>query len=62
VNLYYILEIVHRDVAGMRLSYEFPIGTVATLVPVILGAAFLAALWPSQLAVRGSLREALEYE
>jgi hypothetical protein len=32
------------------------------LVPAILGAAFLAALWPAESAVRGSLVEALEYE
>ena len=25
VNLYYILQIVHRDIAGMRLAYEFPV-------------------------------------
>jgi putative ABC transport system permease protein len=62
VNLYYILQIVHRDIAGMRLDYVFP-GTVAlALVPVILGAAFVAALWPAESAVRGSLVEALEYE
>ena len=29
VNLYYILQIVHNDIAGMRLDYAFPIGTVA---------------------------------
>jgi hypothetical protein len=32
------------------------------LVPVILVAAFIAALWPAESAVRGSLVEALEYE
>ena len=29
---------------------------------VILGAAFVAALWPAESAVHGSLVEALEYE
>ena len=29
VNLYYILQIVHHDIAGMRLDYEFPIDVVA---------------------------------
>jgi putative ABC transport system permease protein len=62
INLYYILEIVHRDIAGMRLDYQFPIGVVAALVPTILVAAFVAALWPAEAAVRGSLVEALEYE
>jgi putative ABC transport system permease protein len=62
INLYYILEIVHRDIAGMRLGYEFPVSVVVALVPTILGAAFIAAIWPAESAVRGSLVEALEYE
>jgi putative ABC transport system permease protein len=62
INLYYTLEIVHRDIAGMRLDYIFPATTVLALVPAILGAAFIAALWPAESAVRGSLVEALEYE
>ena len=62
INLYYILEIVHRDIAGMRLDYRFPTTVVAALVPTILAAAFVAALWPAESAVRGSLVEALEYE
>jgi hypothetical protein len=32
------------------------------LVPVMLAAALVAALWPAEAAVRGSLVEALEYE
>ena len=32
------------------------------LVPTILGAAFIAAIWPAESAVHGSLVEALEYE
>jgi len=62
VNLYYILQIVHHDVAGMQLDYTFPVWTVVALVPTMLGAAFVAALWPAESAVRGSLVEALEYE
>ena len=62
VNLYYILQIVHHDIAGMRLDYSFPIGTALALVPTILGAAFIAAIWPAESAVHGSLVEALEYE
>ncbi|MEO7272193.1 MAG: FtsX-like permease family protein, partial [Vicinamibacterales bacterium] len=62
VNLYYILEIVRRDVIGMRFGYQFP-GTVALgVIPVMLAAAFVAAWWPAELSVRGSLVEALEYE
>jgi putative ABC transport system permease protein len=62
VNLYYILQMVHRDIAGLRLAYEFPVSVTLALVPTILGAAFVAALWPAESAVRGSLVEALEYE
>jgi putative ABC transport system permease protein len=62
INLYYILQIIHRDVAGMRLDYQFPIAVAAALVPTILLAAFVAAIWPAESAVRGSLVEALEYE
>jgi hypothetical protein len=46
----------------MRLEYEFPYTTVLALVPTILGAAFIAAIWPAETAVHGSLVEALEYE
>lgn len=62
LNLYYILQIVERDIAGMRLDYVFPVSTALALIPTILGAAFVAALWPAEAAVRGSLVEALEYE
>jgi putative ABC transport system permease protein len=62
INLYYILQIVHHDIAGMRLDYQFPVSVAAALVPTILGAAFIAAIWPAESAVRGSLVEALEYE
>ena len=62
INLYYVLEIVRHDVAGMRLEYQFPIGAALAVAPIILGAALLAAVWPAELAVRGSLVEALEYE
>ena len=36
--------------------------TTLALIPTILAAAFVAALWPAEAAVRGSLVEALEYE
>jgi putative ABC transport system permease protein len=62
INLYFILQIVQNDIAGMRLNYAFPVGTVLALVPTILGAAFIAAIWPAESAVHGSLVEALEYE
>lgn len=62
VFLYYILQILRRDVAGLRLAYEFPLKVALWLFPVILGAALLSALGPAESAVRGSLVEALEYE
>jgi len=62
LNLLYVLQIVHRDVMGIRLDYHFPVVTVFALVPIIAGSAFIAALWPAESAVRGSLVEALEYE
>jgi putative ABC transport system permease protein len=62
INLYYILQIVHHDIAGMRLDYVFPVTVMLGLIPTILGAAFVAAIWPAESAVRGSLVEALEYE
>jgi putative ABC transport system permease protein len=62
VQLHYSLEIARRDVAGVRLSYEYPLGMAAMLIPVMLGAALFAAIGPAESAVRGSLVEALEYE
>lgn len=62
LNLYYILEMVRLDVIGLRLDYSYPLGTVLLLVPIILGAAFIAAIWPAESVLRGSLVEALEYE
>jgi len=62
VNLYYLLQVVQRDVIGMRLDYRFPVTTVAELVPIMLIAAFVASLLPATAAVRAPLVEALEYE
>lgn len=62
VNLYYMLAIVQRDVAGLRLDYALPTRTLMTLVPIMVVSALAAALWPAESAVRESLVEALEYE
>jgi putative ABC transport system permease protein len=62
INLYYALEIVRQDVAGMRLVYQFPVVAALALVPLMLAAALVAALWPAASAVRQPLVEALEYE
>jgi putative ABC transport system permease protein len=62
LNLYYSLEMVRRDIAGMAFDYHYPVGTALLLIPVILAAAFLASLAPAESALRGSLSKALEYE
>jgi putative ABC transport system permease protein len=62
INLFYALQISRRDIAGIRLDYQYPIEIALALLPVMLGAAFIAALGPAEAAVRGSLVEALEYE
>ena len=56
INLYYLLQIVHEDIAGMRLEYAFPVTVVAALVPTILASAFVAAIWPAESAVQGFAR------
>jgi hypothetical protein len=60
--LWYSVEVTRRDLIGIDIGYAYPVNVVATLFPVILGAAFLAAIAPAESAVRGSLVEALEYE
>lgn len=62
VNLYYLLEVVQRDAIGLRLDYQYPFTTLLALAPIMLAAAFVAALWPSEAAARSSLVEALAYE
>jgi putative ABC transport system permease protein len=62
VQLFYSVEVARRDLIGIDMGYSYPIQMALALLPVILGAAFLAALAPAETAVRGSLVEALEYE
>ncbi len=62
INLYYLLEIVRRDVIGMRFPYQFPAAVAAGVVPMMLTAAFVAAVWPARAAVHAPLVEALEHE
>jgi putative ABC transport system permease protein len=62
LNLFYVLEMTHRDIGGMLLEYQFPVTTAIALVPLMLAAGFVSALGPAESAVRGSLVEALEYE
>ena len=62
IQLYYSVEMAQRDLIGTAIGYSYPYGIAVVLVPVMLGAAFLAAIVPAESAVRGSLVEALEYE
>ncbi len=62
INLFYVLEIIHRDVAGLRLEYDYPFRVVLILVPVILGSAVIASIWPSRESLRAPIIEALQYE
>jgi putative ABC transport system permease protein len=62
LNIYYTLGMVHRDLGGLDLDYMFPTPMALTLIPIILGSAWFAALGPAEAAIRGSLVEALEYE
>jgi len=62
VNLYYTLGTVKRDLGGVDLDYLFPVSLMMLMVPMILGAALVAAVGPAEAAVRGNLVEALEYE
>jgi putative ABC transport system permease protein len=62
VDLYCVLEIVRQQVFGIRLEYQFPTAVAVAIVPIMLGAAFVAAIWPAESAARSSLVEALEYE
>jgi putative ABC transport system permease protein len=62
IQLYYTVAMAQRDLIGMDIGYAYPGRVALFLVPVILGAALLAALGPAEGAARGSLVEALEYE
>jgi putative ABC transport system permease protein len=62
LNLFYVLEMVRQDVAGIRLDYQFPTAIAVLAGSVILCAAVLAAVGPAARAAKGSLVEALEYE
>jgi len=62
VNLYYTLEMVRRQLAGMPLDYTFPMQLGLLLIPIILLAAVVAGFGPAEYAVRTNLVEALEYE
>jgi putative ABC transport system permease protein len=61
-QLYYTVEIARRDLSGIEIAYVYPFKMALALVPVILAAAFLAAIGPAEAAVRATLVEALEYE
>jgi putative ABC transport system permease protein len=62
VMLWFNLRMEALDSFGYRWDYIYPVGFALLLLPVILSAAFVAALGPAQSAVSGPLIAALEYE
>jgi len=62
IHLYFALEMSSRDYPGLRFDYTYPYGVALLMLPLIAGAAWLAALGPAESAVRVPLVEALEYE
>ncbi len=62
VMLWVDILVLRMDSFGYRFDYIFPVRFALLLLPIILGAALLAAIGPAEAAVRGSLVEALEYE
>lgn len=62
VNQFFVLRIVRHDVVGWSFPYQFPFPTLAMLVPLMIAVAFVAAVGPARMAMRGSLVEALAYE
>jgi putative ABC transport system permease protein len=62
INLYYVLEMVRRDMTGMRFDFAYPVAIALTIAPTIVAAAWVAAVWPAESAIRASLVAALEYE
>ncbi len=62
ITLYYNLEMLRRDIAGLRLPFAYPYLFALALLPVIAGASWIASLVPAESAVRASLVESLEYE
>lgn len=60
--LYFNVISFKGDLAGLDVDYRYPFPFSLMLFPIVLGAAFLAAIWPAEAAVRASLVESLEYE
>jgi putative ABC transport system permease protein len=62
IQLRYELAAIKTDLAGFPLPYQFPVGIVTAMVPLIVFTACAAAILPGETAVRGSVVEALGYE
>lgn len=62
IMLYYNLGMIARDMAGLLLDYRYPFTFALALLPIVMTAAFAAAVAPAEAAVRASLVESLEYE
>jgi len=60
--LYFNVVSFKGEIAGLDVDYRYPYSFALLLFPIVTGAAYLAALWPAEAAVRASLVESLEYE
>jgi putative ABC transport system permease protein len=59
---YYMVGTVGTSITGWVFPYQFPVGVALALFPGVLGISLLAAWYPSSLALKTSVVEALAYE
>ena len=62
INLLVLLEAARRTALAAPIGYVYPATIALTLLPVLLAAAWMASLGPTEAAVRGPLVDALESE
>jgi ABC-type antimicrobial peptide transport system permease subunit len=59
---YYMVGTVGTSITGWVFPYQFPAGVALALFPGVLGISLLAAWYPSSLALKTPVVEALAYE
>ena len=59
---YYMVGTIGTSITGWVFPYQFPVGVVLALFPGVLCISWLAAWYPSSLALKTPLVEALAYE
>ncbi|HYP09712.1 MAG TPA: ABC transporter permease, partial [Bryobacteraceae bacterium] len=62
VGLRLVLDATYTVIAGVRLEYIYPASLALWCLPVALGAATLASVWPAEAAFKAPLIESLAYE